>query len=187
MKTGDYVQNSCGGVGAFPAFRRLDCERELPKQSWDFYQDYSKKCLKKSGGNKPVPVPSPKHHSDHHAPRPTYHAPVTPYVPKNDVEPNVPDEDVKPEPEPYVPEEKKHTHGFLWFVFTSAIVGGAGYWYRKKRMDSFDFTRYRRVRARNYGQDTDLFEGLSSNNAASSFEPPSLPPPPSAMDDKEMA
>lgn len=90
-------------------------------------------------------------------------------------------------PEAYVPEEEKHKHKFLWFMFTFGIVGGAGYWYRKKRMDAFDFTRYRRVRARNYGQDADLFEGLSSNNAASSFEPPSLPPPPSAMGGKDMA
>lgn len=43
-----FVRDGCG-VGAFPAFRRLDCGEEATttqsKEAWDFYQSYTKACL----------------------------------------------------------------------------------------------------------------------------------------------
>jgi len=172
-----YIEDTCGGVGPFPAFRRLDCNKEIPKQAWDFYLDYNNKCVKNivppEPPHKKVPAPSPKKKNDNIP----YHSPTTPYV-------RPPDSPIDPadvEPAPYVPEKKKRKHHFFLFFVLFCCVGGAGYWYKKNRMDSFDYTRYRKVRPRNYGQDVNMFEGLSSNNAASSFEPPSLPPPPSQL------
>lgn len=173
----DYIEDRCGGAGPFPAFRRLDCDKEIPKQAWDFYLDYSNKCVKgvlppePHQNPRPAPSPNNKHKSI------PYHSPTTPYVapPDSTAEPS------NVEPDPYVPEEKKHKHHFFLFFVLFCSVGAAGYWYKKRKMDYFDYTRYRRVRARNYGQDGNMFEGLSGNNAASSFEPPSLPPPPSQL------
>ena len=61
---GTFVHDGCGGAGPFPAFRRLDCEEEIPKPSWDFYNEYSRACLKNqptpssNGGNSPKPSPT---------------------------------------------------------------------------------------------------------------------------------
>ena len=68
----DYVSDTCGGAGTFPAFRRLDCASEIPKAAWDFYWLYAKECLgpvPPTSGNKPSPPPpsraSPNQESPH--------------------------------------------------------------------------------------------------------------------------
>ena len=96
-----------------------------------------------------------------------------PYVP--------PPDNVSPKstPSSYKPAGKKRKHRFLKFLLLVGVVGGAVYWYQKRRADSFNFVRYRR--ARNYGGDSDMYSGLAMEGS-SSFEPPTLPPPPSAMD-----
>uniref|UniRef100_A0A7S2W8B7 LNR domain-containing protein n=1 Tax=Eucampia antarctica TaxID=49252 RepID=A0A7S2W8B7_9STRA len=171
-----YVEDRCGNVGPFPAFRKLDCDGEIPKQAWDFYLDYNSRCVKEKNDNtKPVPKRVPS--STKYPKKKPYKAPTTPYV----APPDTPEESGNADPVPYEPEEKRKKHHYLLFFVSIFSIGGVGYWYKKKKMESFDFTRYRRVRARNYGQDSNMFEGLSSNNAASSFEPPSLPPPPSGL------
>ncbi|KAL7545476.1 hypothetical protein ACHAWF_008825 [Thalassiosira exigua] len=42
-----YVKHLCGGAGPFPAFRRLDCGKEVAKSVWDFHTLYQRGCLKK--------------------------------------------------------------------------------------------------------------------------------------------
>eukprot|EP00978_Attheya_sp_CCMP212_P001626 scaffold3326_cov52-Attheya_sp.AAC.2 len=175
----NYIHDSCGGVGPFPAFRKLDCEKEIEKEAWDFYLDYDKSCLggDDSGGHY-VPTPKP--------PAPT------PPQPSPDVAPSSPSTDKKTSGDskkPYVPPDDsdhhssskpkskgKNKHHFLKFLFVVA-VGGAAYWYHKRRSDSFEYVRYRRTR----GAD-DMYSSLSMEASASSFEPPTLPPPPSAME-----
>jgi hypothetical protein len=38
------IFNTCGGVGPFPGFRRLDCDKEVSSEAWDFYKTFSKNC-----------------------------------------------------------------------------------------------------------------------------------------------
>ena len=199
IPTSDFVKDTCGGAGPFPAFRRLDCEREVPQDSWNFYTMYDRGCL---GGNlppapapspnpQPVPVPVPTKKPDP-APGP---APGPAPVPK----PTPPA--VKPTPKPYVPggggggggskpyapssddpspspssSSNKKSHKFAWFLLISAVAGGL--YYKKKRSEAFDFVRYRRQR--NWGAESGAYNGLSMDTSCS-FEPPTLPPTPAAM------
>jgi len=187
----DYVKDTCGGAGPFPAFRKLDCGRELPKSSWDFYSLYAKSCLQGNDGIPPEPVPI--------NPVPATSKPIPPPVSMPTIPPAVkPDDgkksgggDVGPKPyvppdddskSNYVPKEKKKKHHFFRNVFFLCIIGGVGYYYYKKRQDAFSFVRYRRG-PRNFGGESEMYSGLAMDSGSASFEPPSLPPPPSAIDE----
>lgn len=188
----DFVKDSCGNAGPFPAFRRLDCGREVPKESWDFYTMYDRGCL--GGAMPPSPSPPRPGPSPHDpapqpspapvAPAPKPSAPVPmptsgggkkPYVPPPD------DSDNKPN---YTPSNSssssssttKKSHKFAWFALICVIAGGL--YYKKKQSDSFDFVQYRRQR--NWGGQSEMYQGLSMDNSCS-FEPPTLPPTPAAM------
>jgi hypothetical protein len=187
----DFVVNNCGGAGPFPSFRRLDCEKELPVSSWDFYSQYSKFCISadnKGNANPPVAPPAP--------------APVTPRV---ETKPPTPYQPVKPsniKPPPArapsssnedksntrptykSPDEKSKSH---WFrnVALIGVACGIGYYIYKKQSDGFSFVRYRRMT--NFGSgggygmdDSDMFSGLALESSTN-FEPPSLPPTPMSM------
>ncbi len=180
-RAGDYISNTCGGAGPFPAFRRLDCSGELPKESWDFYDDYAKNCLK--GKVMPAPTPTPPAPRPEPKPYPTPTSPTKPYYPPDDNKPvkpyNPPSDDNVSPTKPYVrPERKSH---FFRNVFFLLMVGGVGFFVYKRRSDAFSFVRYRR--ARNYmggGESEMMYSGLSMDESTS-FEPPSLPPRPSAL------
>jgi hypothetical protein len=58
MKQCEYVKEGCGGSGAFPAFRKLDCGGEIPKKNWDFWNAYSTGCaLAVNNDDDAVPLP----------------------------------------------------------------------------------------------------------------------------------
>ena len=90
---GTFVHDGCGGAGPFPAFRRLDCEDEIPKPSWDFYNEYARACLKNqptpSSGGDDTPKVSPT------KPPTGTKAPTTPQ-PTRATTP-------RPTPKPYIP------------------------------------------------------------------------------------
>jgi len=201
----EYVKNDCGGAGSFPAFRRLDCEEEISSEAWNFYKQFSKKCLKGSNGippgvtpspNPPVPVPSPTN-KPNPAPVP---APTTPATPEN-----------KPTPKPYIPSndsgsgkpyvpssdtdddsnKKSKSHWFRnLMVFCALCV--MGYCVYKKRFNEFNFVQYRRKMFGNgigggfgYGRvnssgvgESEMYSNL---NSSTTFEPPTLPPTPQMM------
>eukprot|EP00531_Pseudo-nitzschia_arenysensis_P006046 CAMPEP_0116126648 /NCGR_PEP_ID=MMETSP0329-20121206/6440_1 /TAXON_ID=697910 /ORGANISM="Pseudo-nitzschia arenysensis, Strain B593" /LENGTH=867 /DNA_ID=CAMNT_0003620737 /DNA_START=148 /DNA_END=2751 /DNA_ORIENTATION=+ len=120
----EYVKNDCGNAGPFPAFRRLDCEDEISEESWDFYKDFAKKCLKGSDGVAPTlppfpkpPPPKPTPVKPQSAPTAKPYIPSTgkptpkPYIPSDDkptAKPDVPSDD-KPTAKPYVPSGDKPT------------------------------------------------------------------------------
>jgi hypothetical protein len=197
----DFMKKGCGGAGAFPAFRRLDCDGEIDSDGWDFYRTYEKQCLRGDGGtpdedddDNPVPKPSkapaksPTKAPDSPDSSPTKapaKAPtLVPYIPSDD--------DIQPKP--YVPsDEKKSTKSKSkshWFrnLVLLGLFGGAGYYiYKRRFLDNFNFMQYRRVRNfGNFGYDNtsgdDGGGGMYTNlNSSTSFEPPSLPPTPAMM------
>jgi hypothetical protein len=177
--SGTYVTDTCGGAGTFPAFRKLDCNREIPKSAWDFYSIYARSCVKDDSPQTPAtppPVAPP--------PAPTGQATAIPVpVKPND---NNRNSDTGGGGLPYVPKDDKSNrsykpkkkHKFLYFLLLLGVVGGAAYWYHKRRSE-FQFVRYRR--ARNYGGgESEMYTGLSMESSTS-FEPPTLPLTPSAM------
>lgn len=211
---GDFAKfDNCGGVGPFPAFRRLDCAEQLRQDSWDFYKAFRNNCLKGDDGIAPTGPPvsqSPV------APTPTSpitkptFAPVSespmgqptlkPYIPP-DASPSrpytpEPSSDPVTNPTPYVPSdqkspaagEKKKSHFFRNFFFI-CLLGAGGYYVYKRRFDSFNFVQYRRRGGAGpgynmmYSGESEMFSNL---NSSTTFEPPSLPPTPTAMMGTEM-
>uniref|UniRef100_A0A7S1UW17 LNR domain-containing protein n=1 Tax=Grammatophora oceanica TaxID=210454 RepID=A0A7S1UW17_9STRA len=207
----EFVKNSCGGSGPFPAFRKLDCGSEIPKNAWDFYNIYARDCLQGDDGKAPISTPTePTPQTPAPVPSPTLSptTPVTPGTPTKAPVPGTPqpvpaspsltyhpsdDDSISQPPVPYTPPDsgggkKKKRHTMRNF-FLLALLGGAAYFYWKKRREGFSFVRYRR-QPRNFGAESEmmggsgLYSGLSMDTSvgASSFEPPTLPPPPSAVD-----
>lgn len=170
-----YVHSNCGGAGPFPAFRRLDCGKEIPKAAWDFYNDYAGRCLENGGGDyTPAPVPKPQ-------PQPNPAPP--PFSPPDNGKPS--------DKKPYVPPEdrdkkdknegsKSNKSRSHWFrnVVLLCLIGGAIYYYYQHRSDAFRFIRYRRIGQR-FGGEDDMYSGLALESSTT-FEPPSLPPRPDA-------
>lgn len=192
----DFMKKGCGGAGAFPAFRRLDCDGEIDSDAWDFYRKYEKNCLRGDDGkpdddnDSPVPKPSkaPATSPTSKPAPPTTKAPakaptLVPYIPSDD--------DVTPKP--YIPSDSKKStqpksksHWFRNLVLLGLLGGGCYYVYKRRFLDSFNFMQYRRVRNfGNFGYDNgggDDSAGMYTNlNASTTFEPPSLPPTPQMM------
>jgi len=198
----DFVKKGCGTSGPFPAFRKLDCDREVPKPAWDFYEQYASSCLKGDNGIAPkpspsVPVPSP---SQPVAPStPTEPVPTpTNVTPKDNTNPSDADGSgvFSPTQKPYIPSDgpkkpyspsdassgssssskkPKKRHFFRNF-FLFCCLAGVGYYLYKRRTDSFNFIQYRRMR--NFDYDAGESEMYGNLNSSTTFEPPSLPPPP---------
>jgi len=176
----EYAQNGCGGAGPFPAFRKLDCGREIPRAAWDFYGQYDSGCINSSGTGAPshppgpanpprTPIPNP---SPAPKPNPSPAPSPKPYIPSGGGKPytpSTPDDNGNTEP------KKKNRHVFLTLLFWVG-VGGGGFYIYKKRSGSFDFVRYRRAGA--YDTGNDMYSSLSLDTNSSSFEPPTLPPTP---------
>jgi hypothetical protein len=194
----EYTKNGCGGVGAFPAFRKLDCDKEIDNDAWQFYKKFSKNCLKGDAGKPPDVTPAA-------APTKTPTAPTSPVEPPIPAPTNKkPSDGAKPTPKPYIPSDssdskpytpsdakgksKKKSHWFRNLLIVCAL-GGGGYYLYKRRVDAFHFVQYRRVRNfGNFGYDAHGGDddaaggGMYSNlNSSTSFEPPSLPPTPQMM------
>jgi hypothetical protein len=202
----DYVKNDCGGVGTFPAFRRLDCEGEIPDTAWTFYKTFSKKCLKGADGvppgDTPTPVPPNPVPAPTSGPKPTggggAGAKPSP-APKPTPKPYVPSDGGGSKP--YVPANdsgdgqpaKEKSHWFRNLLIVAAL-GGLGYYIYKKRFDGFNFVQYRRrvfgsrfggggfdygmVSTTGFGGESEMYSNL---NSSTTFEPPSLPPTPQMM------
>lgn len=112
------IFNTCGGVGPFPGFRHLDCDKEVSSEAWDFYNTFSKNCKSDLPTKAPV-APAPTN-----APAPT-DAPVTsaPATPGTDApvtdapaaQPTTPTQtpyvppDAEPTLKPYVPPDASPT------------------------------------------------------------------------------
>ena len=195
MNIGDFVKNNCGGAGAFPAFRKLDCEKEISKTPWDFYIFYQNNCLRGSDGTPPTPVDPPSPST-----LPTSNAGLTssptipsggsiqPFTPSDTAKPYVPSDDdssasSKPYPSGGSGSEKTGSSHFWRNIIIIGILGCGAYMYFKRSNDSFAFVRYRPA-PRNFGSESEMMmNGGPSISLADSgnFEPPSLPPPPSAM------
>ena len=169
----NYVTTGCDGVGPFPAFRRLDCNKEIKSSAWDFHNNYMSACS--AGPSAPVPTPvAPPPVAPYSAP---YPAPVPsgskPYVPSDE-----PEDDTGKKK--YVPsdEKGKNKHHFRNFALLFLVCCGA-YYYYKRRQDGFRFNAYGMMQ-RSFGGDDGIYHGLAMD-ASTSFEPAHLPPPPSAM------
>lgn len=203
----DYLREGCGGAGPFPSFRRLDCDKELPKESWDFYTQFATACVKDfnpSDGWKteiPSPVTPVKTSNPTAGVRTTYPAPK-PYTPPSGG-------GSRPAPKPYVPPEnrgntppadskssessttpsapKKKKSGWFWKFLLFCMIGGVVYYWYKRRADGFNFVRYRRMRNNfmGMGDENDMYSGLALESSTN-FEPPSLPAPPHAMGGSQM-
>ena len=176
-----FVVDGCDGAGPFPSFRRLDCETELPGESWDLYKRYERSCVSSA------PVPA--------APVPTASTPTasvpSPVADPTGKTPYVPPEE-RGKPSYKSSDEKKSSH---WFrnLFVIGILGGVGY-YLFQRRSEFSFVRYRRIggpgggmgfRSRGGGYDIDdgdIYSGLAMESSTISFEPPpQLPQMPMTM------
>lgn len=184
----NYMKAGCGGAGAFPSFRRLDCAGEIDNEAWDFYRKYEKNCLRGDDGKPPddspsAPVSKP---STPPAAKPTKtpasSPTMVPYVPSDD--------DFTPKP--YVPSDsrgsgrsstKSKSHWFRNLFFICCLGGGGYYVYKKRYLgEQFNFMQYRRVRNfGNFGADEDHGGMYANLNSSTSFEPPSLPPTPQMM------
>jgi hypothetical protein len=202
----DYAKSGCGGVGAFPAFRRLDCEGEIPDEAWNFYKKFSKGCLKGADGIPPGDSPTPKPYVPSPTPPPA--SAPTPVKPTGDnptPKPYAPSGN-KPTPKPYIPsgdnpspyvpskdqpaQPKKKSK---WFrnLLIILCLGGAGYYVYKRRNEGFNFVQYRRrVFGNRFGGGFDYglvntrpmeSEMFSNLNSSTTFEPPSLPLTPQMM------
>jgi hypothetical protein len=207
----DFVKAGCGNVGPFPAFRRLDCEEEVPDEAWTFYKQFAKKCLKGSDGIAPTEPPSPttpttpapKPVPDEPKPTPNP-APVPKPAPVPVPTPTDPGD--RPTPKPYIPtdddnstpyvpssdDEEKSKNKSHWFrnMFVFSVLAGLGYYVYKKRFDGFNFMQYRR---RAFGRRAGFDYGMVSSsgvgesemygnlNSSTTFEPPTLPPTPHMM------
>jgi len=196
----DFVKNDCGNAGPFPAFRRLDCQDEIPEEAWDFYKKFSKKCLKGSDGippseppyseptslppadgDRPTPAPRPAPVPDPTPIDPGDRPTPKPYIPSdgNDSQPYVPSPDG---------EKKRESH---WFrnMFVFSALAGLGYYVYKKRFDGFNFVQYRRRAFGRGGFDYGMVnssgvgesEMYGNLNSSTTFEPPTLPPTPQMM------
>mmetsp|Transcript_16969 Transcript_16969/g.28184 ORF Transcript_16969/g.28184 Transcript_16969/m.28184 type:complete len:884 (-) Transcript_16969:93-2744(-) len=203
----DFVKDGCGEASPFPAFRKLDCGREISKTEWDFYTLYAKSCLQGEDGIPPSQPPSPAVVPTQ--PLPTGGPPPPPSSPTATPPPTsvpiMPHDNMKPsdddQPKPYSPSDdddtsskeypssggKKKKTGTSHFWRNILILGAVGcgaYFYYKRNNDSFSFVRYRNA-PRNFGQESEMMMGGGAGPLtmadSGNFEPPSLPPPPSAM------
>jgi len=175
-----FIQEGCDGVGPFPAFRRLDCGKEISKTGWDFYLSYQRGCLGDSAPSTPTPTPpnpSPTSPSSPTAspvvppppvppkPEPTPDQPTKPYVPSDD------DDIPSPPVKPVSSSGGKKTRWIFMLSFTSAIV----YMVYKRRAGNtgtFDYVRYQRYR-NNVDFETDDMNSRLTETCG--FEPPTLP------------
>lgn len=185
----DFMANNCGGSLPFPSFRHLDCQKEIPIASWDFYNLYSKFCVDSSSlTNAPAPVPVPPPVTPKVATKPpTPYQPVKPsnIKPPDGKFPSNSEDKSDKRPTYKSPDEKtKKSHWFRNLVLVCAACG-IGYYIYKKQSDGFSFVRYRRMT--NFGSgggygmdDSDMFSGLALESSTT-FEPPSLPPTPMSM------
>ncbi|GMI18123.1 hypothetical protein TrLO_g1545 [Triparma laevis f. longispina] len=157
----DYVKNGCDNAGPFPSFRKLDCEGEIKRHNWDFWNAYSEGCAlattEDDDMNDVTPTP----------PSPTPPSPTPPSPTPPSPTPNVVP-DIKPE---------KKGSGWGTALLVVAVAGGVigGALFVKKRRDGNAFNaayRYRPQRDEDAG--SELFSGLSVNSG--SFKPPSVPP-----------
>ena len=198
---GEFAKKGCGGAGPFPAFRKLNCGSEIPSDAWSFYNEYASNCLSGSDGIAPVPAPTPNQPV---GPSPVAPSPVSTPAPVPSsggadtptLKPYVP-----PDASPYKPadsesnkdeassDKKKKSHWFRNLVLLG-LVGAGGYYYYKRRFDSFNFVQYRRNRLFGGGGYSAAPMGenemYSSLNNSTTFEPPSLPPTPTSMGDSSM-
>jgi hypothetical protein len=167
----------CNGSGAFPAFRRLDCGKEISKGAWDFFNEYSKACVQGSSGGgdnapippvtpttapiAPLPIPSGGDSSPSSTSTPK---PTVPYVPN-------PDDPLSPGKQA-ASTWKTRRHPFLWLL----VLGGVGFAVykvakRRRHTSAFDFVRYHRhLNTRDDELDAELF----NQRETGSFEPPSV-------------
>ena len=190
----EYIKNGCGNVGPFPSFRRLDCDREITKEAWDFYLDYDDKCNTKAvPKSKPKPSKPP---STPAPPTPSSHGGISTSMPTKASDRKYDPSHTSPTSsgnKKYVPPEKRNSGSggfiskivnfFVWiFKITLFCCLAAGaYWLYKNKFADFDYSRFRR--ARNYGADNNgMYDSLTMENAGASFQPPTLPPPPSSYD-----
>ena len=199
----EYVQASCGGVGAFPAFRRMDCGKEIAKAAWDFHIGYSRGCLKSSGESSPsssssssipvnpsstpksapVPHPLPKIPSKEKKAYTPYHSNGATDEKKPYYSPSYSSPDSSTEES--TTKAKKTTHHFARNSFLVLVLAGVGLFVYKKRRENFNYARFRQLReARNYAGGLNPgnaeYTGVSMSDSCS-FEPPTLPPTPSNM------
>lgn len=180
---GEFAIFGCGGVGAFPAFRRLDCGAELEKEAWDYYKLFDDKCIKTY---EHLPTPAPVNTPTN---KPIA-SPTNPPVGKPTQRPYIPDSS----PVPYIPSDstptssseqksatgpgKKKGHFFRNF-FILCLLGAGGYYVYKKRFDTFNFVQYRRRGFGGggynmmYGGESEMYGNM---NSSTTFEPPTLPP-----------
>ena len=191
-----FVESNCGSADPLPSFRHFDCQREIPQDSWDFYNDYRNGCMNRAAP--PLPTTTPTESGVPKTKSPTPYEPVNPdnikpnrYAPTSNPtsDNNNNGQPSKSRPSYKSPDEKRKSH---WFRNTILIMIGLGivYYMYKKQSDGFNFVRYRRMTNFNshnnnngaFGMmDDDMYSGLSLESSSMTFEPPTLPPTPMSM------
>lgn len=188
-----YVSNDCGGVGAFPTFRHLDCEGEISKESWDFFKYLNTGCQHQQ--HVPTMAPAPAYTSPTITSSPINNVVPTPYTPsqptRRPTKPYVPPSDGKHDNGGSSPSSNSssssgsgsdsHSGRILWSVLLMGGVIG-GYVFYKRRARTFTYSYHRPPAATqadgNYMGATDLFAGLNVNPMsvdATSYEPVMVP------------
>ena len=174
----EYVQDTCGGVGPFPAFRKLDCDKDpdVSVSAWKFYNDFSSYChTDNGGGGKPSPPVSTPFPTESPVGPGATPQPSVEYIPDNDDDEFNDDNAINPRDSEEEESSKPKSSHFWRNMLIFSILGGVGYFAYKKRQDGFQFVRYRRA-----PQTGGMYTGVDMSSSTS-FEPPTLPPPPSAM------
>ena len=172
---GAYVENNCGNVGAFPTFRRLDCDGEISSDAWNFFKYFQEGC--KNNGHHNYPVVAPIAVPIHYNPNPK------PYVPSGP-SPKAPTK-------PYVPPEDRNkkgnngntsngSRGLMMWSFILLIVG-SGFFIYKRRTRSFTHSPYQGYQKAHTSESNaslagnDLFVGLDINSSSNSYQPVRIP------------
>lgn len=165
-----YLEQGCGGVGPFPAFRKLDCGNDIPYEEWNLYQQYSQGC-QKSGGGGHIPAPPP---ISPPGPRPPPYPPVSP----TDQRPYVPPE----ERQSAKGDKEQQASHWIRNLFVFGLVGCVLMlaWERRGEFELYNFRRARRNYGAGAAQENSLYNGLTLESSTT-FEPPTLPPTPMQM------
>jgi len=188
-----FIQEGCDGVGPFPAFRRLDCGKEISKTGWDFYLSYQRGCL--GGDSTPSVAPNAPNPSPVVPPSPTSPTTTSP-VDSPIAPPTPPKPDPLPTPgqptKPYIPSDddvddpssavitpisssggSKSRRRWIFMLSCTSIIVYVVY---KRRLrnngNTFDYVRYQRYR-NNVDFETDDMNSRLTETAG--FEPPTLP------------
>ena len=170
-----YVKESCGGVGALPAFRRLDCDSDestVPADLWDFHNKFFLGCQSDDRKHYPRRTPAPS--SSSYGQSPTagpshFHVPINNDDDDDDTNGNGSDD----------PDELPSSHFWRNMLILSVLsaIGWCGYKRVLRNGNDTGVVSFIQYRPLNVDwRNTSYFGFGARPSAPSMFEPPSLRP-----------